>query len=61
MLKKFTYILQRLMTVAKKFFKRNHFLGVMPFKVHVKFDIPLFEGQIDAYTLDKWLNLLAGY
>jgi hypothetical protein len=40
---------------------RNHFGGVTPFKVQVKFDIPLFEGQIDAYALEKWLNLLEGY
>jgi hypothetical protein len=32
-----------------------------PFKVQVNFDIPLFEGLIDAYVLDKWLNLLEGY
>jgi len=32
-----------------------------PFKVQVKFDIPIFEGQIDATAIDKWLNLLEGY
>jgi hypothetical protein len=32
-----------------------------PFKVHVNFDIPLFEGLIDADVVDKWLNLLEGY
>jgi hypothetical protein len=32
-----------------------------PFKVQVSFDIPIFEGQIDADALDKWLNLLEGY
>jgi hypothetical protein len=32
-----------------------------PFKVHVNFDIPLFEGLIDADAVDKWLNLLEGY
>jgi hypothetical protein len=32
-----------------------------PFKVHVNFDIPLFEGLIDADAVDKWLNLLKGY
>jgi hypothetical protein len=25
-----------------------------PFKVQVNFDIPLFEGLIDAYVVDKW-------
>jgi hypothetical protein len=29
--------------------------------VQVNFDIPLFEGQIDVDTLEKWLNLLEGY
>jgi hypothetical protein len=32
-----------------------------PFKVQVNFDIPLFEGLIDADVVDKWLNLLKGY
>jgi hypothetical protein len=32
-----------------------------PFKVQVNFDIPLFEVLIDAYVVDKWLNLLEGY
>jgi hypothetical protein len=32
-----------------------------PFKVHVNFDIPLFEGLIDADVVDQWLNLLEGY
>jgi hypothetical protein len=29
--------------------------------VQVSFDIPIFEGQIDGNSLDKWLNLLEGY
>ena len=32
-----------------------------PFKVKLNFDIPLFEGLIDADVVDKWLNLLEGY
>jgi hypothetical protein len=40
---------------------RNHFRGVTPFKVQVNFDIPLFEGNIDADALEKWLNMLEGY
>jgi hypothetical protein len=32
-----------------------------PFKVQVNFDIPLFEGLIDADVVHKWLNLLEGY
>ena len=39
----------------------NHFVGATPFKVQVNFDIPLFEGQIDANAPKKWLNLLEGY
>jgi hypothetical protein len=35
--------------------------GTAPFKVHINFDIPIFEGQIDADVVDKWLNLLEGY
>jgi hypothetical protein len=35
--------------------------GTTPFKVHTNFDIPIFEGQIDADDIDKWLNLLEGY
>jgi hypothetical protein len=27
----------------------------------VNFEIPIFEGQIDADAVDKWLNLLEGY
>ena len=39
----------------------NRLEGVNPFKVQVNFDIPLFEGKIDAYALEKWLILLEGY
>jgi hypothetical protein len=35
--------------------------GTAPFKVQIKFDIRIVEGQIDAYVVDKWLNLLEGY
>jgi hypothetical protein len=35
--------------------------GATPFKVQINFDIPIFEGQIDANVVDKWLNLLVGY
>ena len=36
-------------------------LEVPPFKVQINFHIPIFEGQIDADALEKWLNLLEGY
>jgi hypothetical protein len=39
----------------------DHFGGTPPFKVEVNFDIPIFEVQIDADALEKWLNLLEGY
>ena len=32
-----------------------------PSKVQFNFDIPIFEGQIDADTIDKRLNLLEWY
>jgi hypothetical protein len=35
--------------------------GTALFKVQINFDIPIFEGQIDADVVDKWLNLLEGY
>jgi hypothetical protein len=35
--------------------------GTSPFKMQVNFDIPIFEGQIDADVLEKWLNLLEVY
>jgi hypothetical protein len=39
----------------------DQFGGTSPFKVHVNFDIPIFEGQIDEDALEKWLNILEGY
>jgi hypothetical protein len=35
--------------------------GASLFKIQIKFDIPIFEGQIDADLVDKWLNMLEGY
>jgi hypothetical protein len=62
MMDNFTQILQRLpMETIEASSTRNHFLSVMPFKVQVNFDIPLFKGQIDVDALEKWLNLLEGY
>jgi hypothetical protein len=40
---------------------KDHFGSTSPFKVQVNFYIPIFEGQIDADALEKWLNLLEGY
>jgi hypothetical protein len=53
----FAQILQRLPT-SDAFTSSG---GANPFKVHINFDIPIFEGQIDADVIDKWLNLLEGY
>ena len=39
----------------------GHFGRTSPFKVQVNFDILVFEGQIDADSLDKWLNILECY
>jgi hypothetical protein len=62
MIDNFAQILQRLPMVATEASStRNHFASATPFKVQVNFDIPLFEGQIDADALEKWLNLLEGY
>jgi hypothetical protein len=38
-----------------------HFGGTSPLIVQVNFYIPIFEGQIDAEALEKWLTLLEGY
>ena len=57
---KFSHISLRL-SISDAYSSNNHYRGATPFKVQVKFDIPIFEGQIDAYAVDKWLNLLEWY
>jgi hypothetical protein len=57
MMDNFAQILQRL-PIGEASSSSSH---ATPFKVHVNFDIPLFEGLIDADVVDKWLNLLEGY
>jgi hypothetical protein len=61
MMENFSHILQRLSITTGTSSSSDHFGGTSPFKVQVNFDIPIFEGQIDADALDKWLNLLEGY
>ena len=61
MMDNFSQILLRMLTVTDSPSMSNRFWGVNPFKVHIKFDIPLFEGKIDADALEKWLSLLEGY
>jgi hypothetical protein len=61
MMENFSHILQRLPIETDAYSSNKHFGSTSLFKVHVTFDIPIFEGQIDANSLDKWLNLLEGY
>jgi hypothetical protein len=57
MMEKFMQILRRLPT-GEASSSSGH---ATPFKVHVNFYIPLFEGMIDADVVDKWLNMLEQY
>jgi hypothetical protein len=61
MMENFYHILQCLQIASSTSSSSGHFGGTSPFKVQVNFDIPIFEGQIDADALDKCLNLLEGY
>jgi hypothetical protein len=57
MMDSFMQILRRLPTGDASSSSR----GATPFKVQINFDILIFEGQIDTYVVDKWLNMLEGY
>ena len=61
MMDSFTQILLRIPTVTSVSSTSSRFRDATPFKVQVNFDIPLFEGNIDADALDNWLNVLKGY
>jgi hypothetical protein len=61
MMENFSHILQCLSIASGAYSSSDHFGGTSPFKVQVNFDIPVFEGKIDADALDKWLNMLEGY
>jgi hypothetical protein len=61
MMENFSHILQRLSITTRMSSSRGHFGSTYPFKVQVNFDISIFEGQIDADALEKWLNMLEGY
>jgi hypothetical protein len=61
MMENFSHILQCLPIKQTHLHQAGHFGSTSPFKVQVNFDIPIFEGQIDADALEKWLNLLEGY
>ena len=60
MMDNFAQILQRLPTGSASA-SSSHSGGATPFKVQVNFDIPIFDGRIDADIVDRWLNLLEGY
>ena len=53
----FSQILQRL-PISGASASNSHSGNETPFKVQVNFDIPIFEGQIDADAVDIWLNIL---
>ena len=57
MMDNFAQILQQLPTYGA-YASNSHSRGATPFKVQVNFPIPVFEGQIDANTIDRWLNLI---
>ena len=61
MMENFSHILQRLPIATCTSSSSDHFGGTLYFKVQVNFNISVFEGQIDAEAIDKWLNLLEGY
>ena len=61
MMDNFGQIICRLQTTSDASTSSSHFGSVPSFKVQVNFNIPIFEGQIDADALEKWLNLLEGY
>ena len=60
MMDNFAQILQQLPTSGASA-SSSHSGGATHFKVQVNFEIPIFDGRIDADAIDKWLNLLEGY
>ena len=61
MMDSFSQIHLRMLAVASASSTSNWFGDETPFKVQFNFDIPLFEGQIDADALYNWFNVLEGY
>ena len=61
MMENFSHILQCMLIKTGVSSSSNHFGSTFPFTVQVNFDILIFEGQIDADALEKWLNSLEGY
>ena len=60
MMDKFSEILLWL-PIGDETSSNNHSRGANYFKVQVNFEIPIFEGQIDAEVIDRWLNILEWY
>jgi hypothetical protein len=61
MMENFSQIIRHLPIKTDAYSSSNHFGGTTPFKVQINFDIPVFEGHIDAGSLEKWLNMIEGY
>jgi hypothetical protein len=61
MMENFSHMRQCLSIATSASSSSDHFGGTYPFKVQVNFYILVFEGQIDADALEKWLKLLEGY
>lgn len=60
MMDNFAHILKQISMSMKAPSTSNNFKCTTPFKVQTNFEIPLFEGRIDADALGKWLSLLKG-
>jgi hypothetical protein len=61
MMEIFSHILQLMSIIVGTYSSSDLFRSTSPFKLKVNFDILIFKGQIDAYALEKWLNILEGY
>ena len=61
MMDSFSQILLRMPAMTSASSTSSQFGDANPFKVQVKFDIPLFEVQIEVDSLYNWLNVLEGY
>ena len=58
MMDSFSQILLQMPAAASASSTSSRFGDETPFKVQVNFDIPLFEGKINADALNNWLNVL---
>lgn len=60
MMHKFSQILRQI-PIGDTSSSSSHHGCDTPFKVQVNFKILIFEGQINADVVDKWLNMFEGY